>query len=121
MWKWLKKVFKGWFSKDFIHPVFDTTTSTMIDSKLKVEQKKRTEITDKYEQVLANLVYTYFMKKYDNKSDMEIAFNATNKEWKKICRKVNSTEPLLNLNNKAFEIRVKMVVDKLKEEKTNTK
>lgn len=115
MWKKFKAFVKRTFSKRFIHPVFNEQINTVVDDKLKAEHLKREEISQKYTDILNGYVRTYFLKKYETMSDMEIAFKAINKEWKKICREVNSTEKLLNLNKDAFQRQVKLVVNKLKE------
>lgn len=115
MWKKLKELFLKFIQRNnFVHPVLDETVNSAIDGKIKRTQKIQQELSDKYNTILNNYLLTYFSRKYANQSEMAIAFKATNKEWESLCRKVNSTEKLINLKKEAFKNNVKLVIEKTK-------
>jgi hypothetical protein len=116
MIKKLKELFRRFIQRiSFVHPVLDRELSSTIDSKIKRVQNKQQELADKYNQILNNYLKTYFSKKYSSQSEMAVAYSAADKEWKKLCREVNSTEKLININKDAFSRQVKLVIAKTKE------
>lgn len=114
--KKLRELFRRFIQRiSFVHPTFDSELSTVIDSKIKRVQSKQEDLAEKYNKILNNYLKTYFTKKYNSQTEMAIAYQAANKEWKKLCREVNSTEKLINIDKGAFERQVKLVVAKTKE------
>lgn len=116
MWKkfkkWLKGVFS--FSKDFIVPVVNEKLATAVDDKLKAHGKTMQKEMDKYTQVMADMLKTFFSRKYKSDMDSQLAFDTINREWKQLCRTVNGTNKNLNLNKNEFERQVKIVLEKNK-------
>jgi hypothetical protein len=117
----IKRFLKSVFSKQFIHPIIDQKLDMAIDDKLKRRAIEQEKLTDKYTQILNNYLKTYFSKTYATNSDMELAFTTTNREWKKLCREVNSKEKLINLKKEAFENQVKLVINQIKINKNEAK
>jgi hypothetical protein len=103
------------FQKSIAHPVIDTRVNTVIEDKIKRTQLAQMDLSDKYNSILNNYLKTYFSKKYTSQTEMAVAFKAVDKEWKKLCREVNGTEKLINIDKNAFSRQVKLVVSKTKE------
>lgn len=115
MIKSISNFFKGLFSKRFVHPIINERLATAVDDKINRENKERQARIEKHNEVLNQHVRTYFSRRYDNNDEMQIAFDTINRDWKKHCRLMNSTDRLLNLRSRAFEERVKTVITNLKE------
>lgn len=115
MWKKFRSFLRRLFSKGFIHPALNEKLNTVIEDKINRVQKDQQVLIDKYSEFLNSYLRTYFSKQYDSQTQMAVAFNATNKEWQKLCRQVNSTEKLINIDKEAFKRQVKLVVTKTKE------
>jgi len=114
MWKKFRKWLRGLFSKDFIVPVVNERLATAVDDKLKAHGKQTQKEMDKYTQVMADYLQTFFSRKYKSDMDSQLAFDTINREWKQLCRKVNSTNRNLSLNKGEFERQVKIVLEKEK-------
>lgn len=110
--EWLRKLVN---KRAFVHPALDKNVNTVIDDKIKRIHVKQERLTEKYNNILNGYLRTYFSKQYASQADMSIAYEATNKEWKSLVRKVNSTEKLINLKKDAFQNQVFAVIEKLKE------
>lgn len=114
MWKRISKYFKGWFSGGFVHPVLNEKLNTAIDDKINAVKNKQSELSQKHTDLLNSYLRTYFSKEYSSTEEMAIAFDVSNKAWKKHCRTINSTEKLINLNKDAFANQVMAVVKHMK-------
>lgn len=115
MWKSISNFFKRLFSKRFVHPIVNETLATAIDDKINRDNKQRQANIEKHNDLLNQYVRTYFSRRYDNNDDMQIAFDTLNRDWKKHCRLINSTDRTINLKSNAFEERVKVVITNLKQ------
>ena len=114
MWKKFVKWFKGLFSKNFIVPVVNERLATAVDDKLKAHGKQTQKEMDKYTQIMADYLQTFFSRKYKSDLDSQLAFDTINRDWKKLCRDVNSTNKHLSLNKNEFERQVKIHLEKQK-------
>lgn len=115
MWKSISSFFKGLFSKRFVHPIVNERLATAIDDKINRENKERQAKIEKHNEILNQYVRTYFSRRYSDNDEMQIAFDTINKDWKKHCRVINSTDKTINLKSNYFEQRVKTVITNLKE------
>lgn len=114
MWKKFVKWLKGLFSKDFIVPVVNERLATAVDDKIKANTKVTEKDMAKYTQVMADYLKTFFSRKYKSDLDSQLAFDTINREWKQLCRAVNSTNKNLSLNKNEFERQVKIHLEKSK-------
>lgn len=62
--------------------------------------------------MLEKLLVAYFSQQYRDKSEMGLAFELYNKKWKRYARKNKISE-------KEFELKVKSVLTKVKENESN--
>ncbi len=115
LWIW----FKSLFSFKFVHPVIDEPLQTAITDKLDARRKEQEAQTDKYNEILSSYLRTYFSTPYANNEEMSIAFDLTNQKWKQLCKDVNRTNRLINIKKEAFQNRVKMTIEQLKQNKQN--
>lgn len=108
-------------AKEKIMPTIDKELDKKIDEKVSARKelvaKEQTIHSDK----LNSYLKTYFAKKYDTQDEMQVAFDLCNKNWKNYCRKINGNSTVINLNKKAFENQVKLVITKIKENGTHNK
>lgn len=111
MWKKFVKWWKGLFSSNFIVPVVNEKLATAVDDKLAAHSKQTQKEKDKYTQVMADYLQTFFSRKYKSDMDSQLAFDTINREWKQLCRTVNSTNRNLSLDKKEFERQVKIVLE----------
>lgn len=121
MIKKIKRIFKILFSKRFVHPVVDERLSTAIDDKIEARKKAQENESAIYEAKLNEFVKTYFSKKYESVELMGVSFAETNRQWKKLCRDVNRRNKLINLNKNAFQNRVQLVINQMKQNGTENK
>lgn len=117
MWKKIVKWFKGLFSKNFITPVVNEKLATAVDDKIKAHHKVANKEADKYTQVMADYLKTFFSRKYTSDLDSQMAYDTINRDWKKLCKKVNGTSRHINLKKDEFERQVKIVLEKNKVKK----
>lgn len=117
----IKAFFKRIFSTKFIAPIVNEKLATSIDDKITRKRKEQEKLTEFHTSILNSFVKTYLSKKYENKQEMQIAFETCNKQWKKHCAQINSKEKLISLKKTAFESQVKIVIKKLKENELHTK
>ena len=115
MLKKIKSFFRKLFSKQFIHPEVNKRLSNAIDDKIARRNEDTEKEINKNTEVLNSYLRTYFDKKYSSQSKMQVSFQTCNKQWLKHCREINSTNKLINVDKKAFEKQVKLVINKLKE------
>lgn len=106
----LWKSFKKLFSFKFVHPLVNERVDHAITDKIKAHAKKQDKEASKYQDELNSIVRTYFSRPYETRLEMEVAFQECNRTWKKLCKEVNSTNKLINLNKSAFENQVKLVI-----------
>lgn len=116
IWKWFKSLFS--FGK-FVHPVVNEELSNLITDELGKRRTKQVEETEKHNEVLNGYLRTYFSTHYNDTTEMALAFELSNKKWKRYCRDVNATSKLINVSKEAFSNRVKMTINQLKENKQN--
>jgi len=105
----------------FVHPVVHEGFRGAIDQKIKDNTKKQDELIKIHTEHLNSLLATLFSRTYESSMDMRIAYELLNKEWKKYCKEVNSTERLINLKHGAFTERFKQVIETTKQNKNNGK
>ena len=117
MWKKFVKWFKGLFSSNFIVPTVNEKLATAVDDKIKANGKQVQKEMDKYTKIMADYLKTFFSRKYLSDMDSQLAFDTINREWKQLCRAVNSTNKNLSLNKNEFERQVRIVLEKDKAKK----
>ena len=108
----VKSFFKKLFSKHFISLEVNKELATALDDKLLRHKIKQEIAIEQHNKVLNSYLYTFLKKKYSNPAEMQLAFDITNKEWKKYTSKINSSNKLINLNKEAFKIRATEVLTK---------
>lgn len=117
MKKWFAKII-SFFRKNKL-PEINKPLSTAIDDKL-AKRKLAQDITkDIHTKVLNTYLVTYFKKEYKSVGEMQFAFGIANKKWQQYVREINSTNKLINLNKRAFQIKVKEIIEKSKQNGKN--
>ena len=109
----IKRFFAWLFKRRFVHPIVDESIDTAIIDHINKGRKKQIAEVEKYQKELNNYLHTYFSHQYSCTEDMVTAFSVTNKKWQSLVREVNSTNKLINLDKKAFEKKVKSVLDEV--------
>ena len=122
--KWVSKYIS--FDKNFVVPVvddhinaseFSTKVKKAVDDNVAKVNKEQKAFQDKYTAILHDMLKQYFGRKYNSVLEEQMAFDTFNKEWKVLCRKVNSTNKLIQLPKNEFERQCEIHYLKLNEAK----
>lgn len=106
------------FNKRSVIP-FKPELDKAIENKIEAHEKIATDTIAFYEAVLQSYLKTYFGKQYTSQAEMAIAYSACDKKWRKLARKVNSTNKFITLNKDAFKNQCVTIVNNLTKSKTN--
>ena len=108
--KWIGRYIK--FDKNFVVSVVDdhinsaklsTKIKKAVDDKIVRANKEQEGLQNKYTSILHDMLKQFFGRKYNSVLEEQIAFDTINKEWKLLCKKVNSTNKLVRLSKDEFE------------------
>lgn len=94
----------------FVHPVVNDGFRDAIDHKIQSNKKQQDDLIKIHNEYLNSLLQTLFSRNYNSSMDMRIAYELLNKEWKKYCKEINSTERLINLKHGAFTEGFKQII-----------